>query len=107
MSEYYNSGGYVETSDTSMMQIPTAQSLAVTKRGNRFAAKIGNQLERVNIGENAKAQATSQVIFNTTALSGMVDNAARYVPSAEAPCRVIVNNYAASSSQKISDTKWW
>jgi hypothetical protein len=108
--EYYDPQGAVyapQTGSASLANIPTLAPVAINPANSRLVRKVEKRVETVAVQERAKARVTSEVILNTVALSGLVDQAAQIVPSAEAPCRHIVNTYAASSAQKIAEARWW
>jgi hypothetical protein len=105
--EYQDDIYYDAQESGSGLVTPTLSSLAASHSNSRAISKMQRRVENVALAEHAKAHITKDVIVNTTALSAFADVAVQAVPSCERDVRGIVSTYAASSAQKIAETRWW
>ena len=109
--EYYDNPGYYNETPSTGTSLASSTSgfsiepIKINQFEGRSAKQMTHRAELAAVQENHKAQLTQQVIINTTALSGIADQAVAAVPSCERPVRNIVNVYALSSSAKIA-TRW-
>ena len=107
MSNYKNDGYYDAEGTGTGLAVPTLSSLSVSHSNSRTVQKMERRVENVVLAERAKAHVTKDVIVNTTALSALADMASQAVPTCERDVRNVVSSYAASSANKIAETKWW
>ena len=105
--QYYDNPGAICNSapGTSLIQVPTLQSLAVNQPENRYVRKLERRADMAASQERVKARLAGEIIVNTTALSAFADQAIASVPSCEQPVRGIVNAYAQSSALRLAE-RW-